>query len=393
MTVADADTGSVRTLPGRYYHDPAIYAREQETLFRNSWVCVGRADTIPAEGDYVLAEVGGESVLALRDRAGTLRAHLNVCRHRGARLCTAARGRLHATLQCRYHAWTYGLDGRLIGAPNMKEDPSFDPARYGLVPVALELWEGLVWVNLAPQPAPLSDQLGILYARFAHYRIGALVVGATIEYDLRSNWKVVVENFSECYHCAVMHPELSAQVPSFKSGVVTGHDGGGAAFADGVESLTMTGTTRRPPLPGLASEDLRTYYGDVLRPNVFLNLQPDYVVIHRLRPEGPDRTRVTCDWLFDPAVMAGPDFDPSDAVDFWDLVNRQDWEVCELAQLGSSSLAFRDGGVYAPVERHIRRFNDYVLDHLGDVDHLSDQGNVGGVGSVMSHPERTTHGE
>jgi len=368
LTITDSAIAPARTLPGRYYYDPAIYAREQERIFRRSWVCIGRADAIPSAGDYLRADVGGESVLALRDRAGTVRAYLNGCRHRGARLCTAERGRLHATIQCRYHAWTYGLDGRLVGAPNMKDDPSFDPTDYGLIPVALEVWEGLIWVNLADgldKPAPLADQLGVLYARFAHYQVGALAVGATVAYDVRSNWKVVVENFSECYHCAVMHPELSAQVPSFKAGVVTGHDGGGAAFGAGVESLTLSGRTSRPPLPGLRPEDARQYYGDVLRPNVFLNLHPDYVVIHRLQPEGPDRTRIICDWLFDAGVAAQPDFDPSDAVAFWDLVNRQDWDVCELTQQGATSMAFRDGGVYAPPERHIRRFDDYILDQLG----------------------------
>jgi Rieske 2Fe-2S family protein len=365
MAGAEPVAGPVRTLPGRYYSDPAIFTLEQERIFGRMWVCAGRASTLAVGGDYLLPDVGGESVLVMRDRSGRLGAFLNVCRHRGARLCTAARGQLGATVQCRYHAWTYGLDGALLGAPNMRREPSFDVDQYGLVPVALDVWEDLIWVNLARAPAPLADQLGMLYARFVHYHIGTLAVGATIEYDVRANWKLIVENFSECYHCAVMHPELSAQVPAFKAGVVTGQDGGGAELGPGVQSLTTTGKTRRPPLPGLTPEDRRTYYGDVLKPNVFLNLHPDYVVIHRMRPLGADRTGIVCEWLFDREIVAAPDFDPSDAVDFWDLVNRQDWEVCELAQQGTTSAAFRDGGIYAPVERHIRRFNDFVLEQLG----------------------------
>ncbi len=364
MTTRTASAG-VLTLPGRYYYDPHIFASEQERLFSDMWVCVGRADRIPDPGAYFLAPVADENVLVLRDRGDALRAFLNVCRHRGARLCGAESGQLRSTVQCRYHAWTYGLDGRLVGAPNMGNDPAFDPAAYGLVPVALQVWEGLVWLNLSAKPASLADQMGMPFDRYARYHVGDLAVGATIVYDLRSNWKLIVENFSECYHCAVAHPELSADVPSFKAGIVTGYLGGGADFADGVESLTATGKTARPPFRDLRTEDLRRYYGMVLRPNVFLNLHPDYVVIHTLWPQGPDRTRVTCDWLFDPAMVAAPGFDPSDAVAFWDLVNRQDWELCEMSQQGVASRAYRDGGRYTPVERHIRAFNDFVLEKLG----------------------------
>lgn len=366
MTAVETAAGPPRTLPGRYYHDHAIFALEQERIFRRLWVCAGRASALPEPGDYALADVGGESVLIVRDRARQLGAFLNVCRHRGARLRTDQRGQLGASIQCRYHAWTYALDGRLLGAPNMRQDPTFDPACHGLVRVALQVWEDLIWVCLSPTPAPLADQLGLLYARFAHYQIGALAVGATSAYDVRANWKLLVENFGECYHCAVAHPELSAQVPAFKAGIVTGQEGGGATFGPGIESLTTTGTTRRPPLPGLRPEDRRTYYGDVLRPNVFLNLHPDYVVIHRLQPLAADRTRIVCDWLFDAAVAASPDFDAADAVQFWDLVNRQDWEVCELTQQGTTSIAFRDGGIYAPPERHLRRFNDFILELLDE---------------------------
>ncbi len=363
-TMRNHATGEARTLPGRYYYEPAIYALEQERIFSRLWVCVGRADETPDPGSYVLRDLGRESVLVLRDRQGRLRAYLNVCRHRGARLCTATAGRLNATVQCRYHAWTYALDGRLTGAPNMREDPTFDPARYRLLPVALEVWEGLVWLNLAADPPPLADQFGALYACFARYRVGGLARAATTTYDVRANWKLVVENFNECYHCALVHPELSARVPDFKAGRVTGQEGGAAPFGPGVESLTMTGKTARPPLRGLAPEDLRAYYGDTLKPNVFLNLHPDYVVVHMLHPVAPDRTRIVCDWLFDPEAAAAPGFDPSDAVAFWDLVNRQDWEVCELAQQGVTSRAYDDGGLYAPNERHIRGFNEWVLDSI-----------------------------
>lgn len=207
--------------------------------------------------------------------------------------------------------------------------------------------------------------MGRYYADFARYHVGELAVAQTIVYDVRANWKLIVENYNECCHCPVMHPELSALVPSFKTGIVTGYLGGGADFVEGVASLTPDGTTARPLLRDLRPEDRRRYYGMTLRPNVFLNLHPDYVLVHTLWPQAADQTRIVCDWLFDPATMAQPGFDPSDAVGFWDMVNRQDWEVCELTQPGMTSKAYRAGGTYAPNERHIRAFNDYILDKLG----------------------------
>jgi glycine betaine catabolism A len=367
-----------RTLPGRYYYDPALFALEQERIFSRLWVCVGRADRLAGAGSYALHQVGAESVLVLRDRDGRLRSFLNVCRHRGSRLCTAEEGRLHATLQCPYHAWTYALDGRLVGAPHMHADPAFDPARRGLLPVGLHVWEGLIWLTLSGDPPPLAAQLGTLYDRFAHYHVGELARAATVTYTVRANWKLVVENFSECYHCAVIHPELAARVPDYKTGRVTGTEGGAAQLGPGVESLTMTGRTARPALRGLRPEDLHAYYGDVCRPNVFLNLHPDYAVVHVLSPLAPDCTRITCDWLFDAEVAAGADFDPADAVEFWDLVNRQDWTVCALAQQGVTSRGYADGGIYGPDERHIRRFDDWVLDLLGHRDGTpAGQGRIG----------------
>jgi glycine betaine catabolism A len=369
-TTARSETSFTSTLPGRYYYDPAIYEREQERIFSHIWVCVGRAETFSQVGAYQTVTVGQESIIVVRNKDGMLNAFLNVCRHRGARLCTEAMGQLKGSIQCRYHAWTYGLDGRLIGAPNVLNDEQFNRLAFGLIPVALEIWEGLIWLNLADQPSslaiqvhePIVERFGS-YEPLTRYTIGELKVGKTIIYDIRANWKLVLENFMECYHCGPMHPELCWLLPGFKSGKSYG-DGDAAKLAEGVEAFTITGKASRPPLPGLLPQDLRRYYGIVLMPNVLLNLLDDHVVIHTLHPDGPARTRVTCDWLFDPAVIAHPDFDPMDAVEIFDIVNRQDWEVCELTQLSMTSKAFRSGGVYVPAERHIRAFADFIEETL-----------------------------
>ncbi len=287
-TTARAENFLLSTLPGRYYSDPEIYELEQERIFSQMWVCVGRADTLADPGAYQLATIGQESIIVVRDRDGALQAFLNVCRHRGARLCTQASGQLKGSIQCRYHAWTYALDGRLLGAPN---------------------------------------------------------------------------DFMECYHCGLMHPELCQLLPGFRSGK-TYEDGDAATLAESAEAFTITGKASRPPLPGLLAEDLRRYYGIVLLPNMLLNLLDDHVVVHTLYPAEPKRTHVICQWLFDAQAMTRPDFDPMDAVEIFDLVNRQDWEVCELTQLSMTSKAFRSGGVYVPAERHIREFADFVLEHI-----------------------------
>jgi Rieske 2Fe-2S family protein len=367
-TIANPETVLARTLPGRYYHDPGIFRLEQERIFAHTWYCVGRADGIGEQGMFFLAQVGTENVVVLRDRDGEVRAFYNVCRHRGARVCLQQSGQLKGSMQCRYHAWTYALDGRLIGAPNMKDAQGFDRADYGLVPVPLQVWEGLIFLNLAPEHEreSLAAQLGATHDKYARYHMGELAVGATITYDVKANWKLIHENFSECGHCPVMHPELSALVPSFKAGIVSTYGGSGAELGEGVESLTPTGKLSRPPLRGLNAEDRHRYYGMTTNPNLFLSFHPDYVLTHILEPAAADHTRVICHWLFDPEVARRSDFDPSDAVETWDLVNRQDWEVCEMTQPGMASRVYAEGGIYAPLEAHIQRFNQWVLGKLGD---------------------------
>ena len=376
-TMARSESLFLSTLPGKYYYDPAIYEQEQEKIFSCMWVCVGRAETIPPKpGAYEVVTIGRESVIVVRNRDGVLQACLNVCRHRGARLCSEATGQLKGSIQCRYHAWTYGLDGRLIGAPNIMSDEKFDRTAFGLLPVALDIWEGFIWLNLSDNPPPAASQLNPMiiqrfgsYDRFSRWGVGELKIGRSISYEIQANWKLLLENFMECYHCGPMHPELCDLLPGFRSGK-TYANGDAATYARDVEAFTMTGKASRPHLKGLQHEDLRLYYGEVLLPNILINLLEDHVVIHTIWPEGLDRSRVVCDWLFDPDVMALPGFDPMDAVELFDIVNKQDWEVCELTQLSMASRAFRSGGVYVPSEWHIRELADFILEKLDQPEEL-----------------------
>ncbi len=358
------------TLPGHYYFDPTLYEQEQQRIFSQYWFCVGHISTLTEPGAYQTVALGGENVLVVRHSNGSLHAFLNVCRHRGARLCPEATGHLKGSIQCKYHAWTYALDGRLLGAPNIMTNTQFDRSTYGLHPVHLEVWEGLIWLNLADNPPPLDVQVlepikerFKTYDQFAAYDLAGLKIGKTLTYDVQANWKIIIENFMECYHCGPMHPEFCQLLPGYRSGSVYEGDEV-ATLADSVQAFSMTGKASRPPLKGLFPDDERHYYGIVINPNLLLNLLPDHVIYHTLEPQGPERTRITCNWLFDAGVVAQHDFDPTDTVEIFDLVNRQDWEVCELTQQGMHSKAFANGGIYIPSEEHIRTFADFVLAQL-----------------------------
>jgi glycine betaine catabolism A len=336
----------VTTLPGEYYVSPDVFAREARTIFSQRWLCAGRADARPAAGDYALFEAAGESLILVRGKDGRLRAFFNVCRHRGTRLCESGSGHFAGGIQCPYHAWTYALDGSLLGAPHMTDVPWFDKSDHPLVPAAVAEWEGFVFVSLAERPRPLEDVLRPLLGRFAPWRLGSLVSARRIVYDVRANWKLIFQNFSECYHCPPVHPAL-AKLSHYRSGANNlregGILGGYMLINEKGGSLTMSGRLCGAPLADLPEEERqRVYYYSVF-PTFFLTVQPDFVMVTRLSPRAVDRTEVVCEWLFAPEAAAAPGFDPSDGVEIWDVTNRQDWHMCELAQQGVSSRAYRPG--------------------------------------------------
>jgi glycine betaine catabolism A len=356
----------VTTLPGEYYVSPEIFAREAQTIFSKRWLCAGRADALPAPGDYALFESAGESVILVRGRDQALRAFFNVCRHRGTRLCEAESGRFGGGIQCSYHAWTYGLDGALLGAPLMAEVPWFDRAEYSLVPAALATWEGFVFVNLAERPRPLEDSLQPLLGRFAPWRLGSLASARRITYDVRANWKLIFQNFSECYHCPPVHPAL-AKLSHYRSGAnnlrAGGILGGYMLIDEKGGSLTMSGRLCGAPFADLPYDERQRVYYYSIFPSMFLTIQPDFVMVTRLSPKEIGRTEVVCDWLFAPESAQSPGFDPSDGVEIWDVTNRQDWHMCELAQKGVSSRAYRPGP-YSRDESLLAAFDQEYLKSL-----------------------------
>ena len=353
-----------RALDARRYHAPDVFAAERERIFARDWICAGRTEQLERAGDFVLADVAGESLIVARGADGRLRAFYNVCRHRGTRLCTQPSGRFAGSIQCPYHAWTYALDGSLIAARTMAGGPDFERADFPLFEADVALFDGFVFVSLAPQPEPFAQAFAPLVGRFARWHVGELRTARTIAYDLACNWKLVFQNYSECYHCPLVHPQLDALSPS-DSGR---NDLSEGPFLGGYSelrrqggSLTTTGTSVRAPLGDVDGDDLDRVYYYTIFPSLLLSLHRDYVMAHYVQPVAPDRTRVTCAWLFDANAIAAPDFDPSDAVDFWDVTNRQDWAINELTQLGTASRAYVPGpyanaeGLLAAFDRHYLR--------------------------------------
>ena len=367
MTTTDLPASLLRTLPGRYYTDPEIFAAEQARIFESLWCCAVRSAELAAPGDFRTVQIGAESVLISRARDGGLRAFLNICRHRGARLCTTETGSVKRAFQCPYHAWTYGLDGKLIAAPNLTSMPDIDRVEYGLRPVHLHEWLGYAWVNLADEPPSFADtviaaateRLGSADA-IANYRIDDLTVGRRIRYDVRANWKLIIENFMECYHCATIHPELTEVLPEFADGYAAQYYvGHGAEFGEGIDGFTVDGRPGFGKLASLAAEQDRRYYAITVKPQVFVNLVPDHVILHRMYPLAVDHTVVECDWLYaEDVVTEGRDV--SHSVELFHRVNEQDFAACERCQPAMSSRAYRDGGVLVPAEHHIGIFHDWV---------------------------------
>jgi Rieske 2Fe-2S family protein len=275
-------------------------------------------------------------------------------------------GRFRGSIVCPYHAWTYALTGELRVAPYLDERDGLRKTDLGLRPIGVATWGGFVFVNLTPDGAvPLAEQLGEAPERVRNYPLEELRTARRLTYEVAANWKVVVENYNECYHCGPVHPELCEVVPAFRQGGGKDLDWDrGVPHREGSTTFTFSGTTDRAPFPGLSEEERLRHKGELVYPNLMISLSPDHVAAFRVWPLEAGRTRIECDFLFHPEEMAGTSFDPGDAVGFWDLVNRQDWRICESVQQGMGSRAF-DVGYYAPMEDLSLDIRRYVGERLG----------------------------
>jgi Rieske 2Fe-2S family protein len=358
-----------KTLPRDSYLSEAQFGGEYRAIFESDWVCIGRGESLTEPGDYLAIRLKAQSVLVVRGNDGNLAAFFNVCRHRGTELVALpdpgpVTGSFDRNIVCPYHAWAYHLDGRLRGTPHL----TIETDGIALHEVALAEWGGFLFVRLDDaDETPLPQSLGEGTERLKNYPLADLRIGATLTYEVAANWKVIVENYNECYHCGPVHPELCHIVPAFKRG------GDGLDWEDGIpqregtNTFTATGRTSRAPFPGLSDTEKTHHKGELFYPNLMLSLSMDHVAAFYLWPQSAGHTRIQCDFLFHPTEIDDPNFDSADAVDFWHLVNTQDWDICESVQRGMQNRVF-EHGYYAPMEDYSLDIRRYVREKLSALD-------------------------
>jgi Rieske 2Fe-2S family protein len=352
-------------LPAVAYTSEEVLAWERRNLFAGGWTCLGRLDELlpaaledgkPATQRAVM--VG--DVAALLTRAGDrVRMFANTCRHRAHELLPDGAASDRRSVVCPYHAWSYDLAGDLVAAPGYRDEPGFDAASYSLVELPVEVWCGWVFGHALhplgdPDVVPFADYLGELDGIVAAYAPASLALAERHSYEIAANWKIVAENYHECYHCPLIHPELCQVTPPTSGDNYDSPGawvGGSMVLREGMATMSLTGESNGLPIPGVSPTAVEYLH---LLPNLLISPHPDYVMTHRLVPLAPNRTWIECSWYLLPAAD-GSVPDPTYAVEFWDLTNRQDWAACESVQRGLESPHYAPGP-FSPREDAVERF-------------------------------------
>jgi Rieske 2Fe-2S family protein len=353
------------TLPAKSYHDPEWFAREQRAIWRRSWVNVGRLNDL-APGTMRRHEIGGQNVILCHAADGRLGAFHNTCRHRGAELCSADEKPLGKLITCPYHNWAYDVSGRLVSTAFATPTADFDKRAHGLFPVHVRQWNGFVFLSAAEEPPELVPDLGL--SALDNWPMEALRTGHRIIRDLDCNWKIFWENYNECLHCPGIHPELCDMVPIYRQGVMAANEAPGwkagatqsPTLKEGARSWTMSGAPCGPEFAELTAQERANGYNFVtVYPTMFIVAHVDYVRSVTVTPLGPERTRLTAEWLFSDETLAQPGFDAAEVARFATLVLDQDGAACELNQRGLKSEKYQSGRLM-PQEFDILKFHNWV---------------------------------
>ena len=367
-----------RTLASSWYYDPAHYQRELAAIWRRNWIYLCRADSLPAAPSFRSFAIGDQPILVVRDRDDTYRAFYNTCRHRGSTLCAAASGRLaggHIT--CPYHAWSYRPDGTLAKIPSVRPPEYLDPRELSLYAVALKIWRGFIYVNLADSARPIADNFNSQRDNFGNWPLEQLAVARTLTKRVNCNWKVFWENYNECLHCAGVHPALSTLVPIYKRGIMEPRDdpqwpahagSDDPAFAGGLRrgaaTWSLDGQLVGQGFTTLTAEERRLgYHYMTSLPSHYMVLHADHVRSSRLLPLGPEAMELEIEWLFPKETLADPSVDIARACDFSAQVMSEDAAVCELTQRGLHS-APHACGFLLPEDYDVYRFQQWVRGQL-----------------------------
>lgn len=343
----DSNLARAATIPARYYVDPAVLQNEQRSLFARTWQLAGRAEQVRDPGAFFTASIAGEPLLIVRGADGELRALSNVCRHRAGPVAKGEGKR--PVLQCGYHGWTYGLDGRLLKTPEMQGIECFDQRAMALPEFRVEMWNELVFVNLDRDAPPLRDFLGDLGEKLDRRSYAGYRLAARKEWTLDCNWKVYVDNYLEGYHIPIVHPGLFREIdyPNYRTETRRNY------------SIQHAPLKRPDKIRVTAAGDEAEYFW--VYPNLMLNVYPDNFSTNLIVPVGPDRTLTLFEWYFrdpdDPAVK--------DTVAFSDEIQLEDIEICEAVQRGLRSSTYTSGR-YSPVrENGVHHFHELYVESMG----------------------------
>jgi phenylpropionate dioxygenase-like ring-hydroxylating dioxygenase large terminal subunit len=377
-----------------FYTDPAIFEFDMERMLLPHWFCAGHISSIPAAGDFMLVELGAESVIVVRTAAGEVRALLNVCRHRGSRLCSTRFGKAPAArLTCPYHAWSYDLDGKLLAARQMPD--SFRRADMGLKTLPVRVMEGLIFTTFAKEPFDLGPAAAALARSAGVHGWARAKVAHREMYSINANWKLAVENYMECYHCTPAHPEFAkrhvfarpaesrveleraGRARSEALGIVIpdldcyGRAAGPgqesvavmrSALHDGIASATDDGRSVARLMGAFSAPDGNSTYFDVGPLSDFL-AYPDHGVIYRFIPKTVDHTDMEVIWLVHQDAVEGVDYETERLTWLWKTTSAEDKRIVEMNQLGVNSRFF-EPGPYSRQETHAARFVEWYLEEL-----------------------------
>lgn len=366
------------SLPASWYYDPDHYRRELESIWYRDWICVGRVDSLERSGDFFTATIGDQNIIVTRGSNGDVRAWHNTCRHRGSTLCTRSTGRFrNARIICPYHTWTYSVDGELLATPGRIETDDFDAGSYSLHGVHADTWRGFIFVNLSDSPAEsLVDFLGDEKEYVANWPLEEMRPVHQETLSVNCNWKIFWENYSECYHCPRVHPELCKVMPVYKKAVLGDSDLPGwqprfdgdkglPHVSDKATTWTMDGQSTLPPIDGLTDEerDAGVTFMSITA-SFYIVGHPDYVRSVRILPRGPETIDLVVDWLLPSSAgnVAKEQIERITALPM--LVIKQDGEACEWNQQGLRSNRF-EHGVLVSQEYELWDFHEWLRGRLG----------------------------
>jgi choline monooxygenase len=335
------------TLPARYYTDPVTLDEEQRNVFGRTWQLVGHASQVAEGGSWCTAAVGNEPVLITRAEDGALRAMSNVCRHRAGPVARGAGKR--SSIQCRYHGWTYSLEGRLLGTPEMEGIECFDRSGIALPQFRIEEWNGLLFVNLDRQAPSLAEFFGDLSAEMPPNDYSGFRLAARKEWELDCNWKVYVDNYLEGYHIPIVHPGLFREIdyPNYRTDVRKNY------------SIQIAPTKRPERIRTSEGQSAVKYFW--VYPNLMLNVYPDNFSTNLIVPLGAQRTLTVFEWYFRDADAQKV----SETVSFSDEIQLEDIEICEAVQRGLSSSTYESGRYSPQRENGVHHFHGLYAQAMG----------------------------